>query len=43
MSDLNIIDTSQKLFSINKPELVFEITSNNSSNITESNINSSTA
>ena len=42
MSDLNIIDTSQKLFSINKPELVFEITSNNSSNITESNINSST-
>ena len=42
MSDLNIIETSQKLFSINKSELVFEITSNNSSNITESNINSST-
>ena len=42
MSDLNIIDTSQKLFSINKSELVFEITSNSSSNITESNVNSST-
>ena len=42
MLDLNIIDTSQKLFSINKSELVFEITSNSSSNITESNVNSST-
>ena len=42
MSDLNIIDTSQKLFSINKSELVFEISSINSSNISESNINSST-
>ena len=37
MSDLNVIDPSEKLFSIDKPILVFHIKSNNNNNMNVSN------
>ena len=40
MSDLNIVDSSIKLFSIDKPTIVFEL-NNNNNNLTNININAS--